>query len=61
MICVKLQTCLSAYLMFHLKTNFGLSNTLQLLTYREMFRLGQKTGSGLYLAIDFFMRKKKLF
>lgn len=67
MICVELQNMSKCLLNVSLVDQFGLSNTLQLLTYREMLRLGQKTGSGLYLAIDlittfffFFMRNIQL-
>lgn len=66
MICVELVNMSKSLLNVSLVDQFGLPNTLQLLTYREMLRLSQKTGSGLYLAIDlittfffFFMRNEK--
>lgn len=52
MICVALENMSKSLLNVSLVDQFGPSNTLQLLTYRKMLRLGQKTGSGLYLAIS---------
>lgn len=51
-ICVELVNTSKSLLNVSLVDQFGLPNTLQLLTYREMLRLSQKTGSSLYLAID---------
>lgn len=66
MISVELVNMSKSLLNVSLVDQFGLRNTLQLLTYREMLRLGQNTGSDLYLAFDLlttfffvFMRDKK--